>query len=273
MIRRPTRRSIASSSRRPTRSLLDAAVELALLLHRLEAPVPELGRRVDELEVDLLERKAAALRQERLAQRDQALAHTDNRALEHDVVLVDLAVVREAAHRRDRLLREIVLGHGVVRILLDALANAVDLLVDLRAVVVAELTSARGLELHALRMPRADARDFAEPAVSLARKTGDAPARDNALPSATLRHADRVDHLVVSEHGPNRDLLLKHPRREINLLRHGAAVNLDLHNVRLLLRNLRLGNLGVADRTDNLAVVLGTLDFRLDLLRHLLVLA
>ena len=30
------------------RSLLDAAVELALLLRRLEAPVPELRRRVDE---------------------------------------------------------------------------------------------------------------------------------------------------------------------------------------------------------------------------------
>merc|ERR1719498_983224 len=178
-------------------SLLHATVELPLLLRGLEAPVPELGRRVDELEVDLLESNAAALHHERLAQGDHALPHANHRTLEHDVVLVDLAVVRETAHRRDRLLREIILGHGVVRVLLDALANAVDLLVDLRAVVVAELTSTRGLELHALRVPRANARDFAEPAVRLPRKTSDAPACDNTLPSATLRHANRVDHLVV----------------------------------------------------------------------------
>merc|ERR1719335_1698989 len=261
------------SPRRAPRSLLDAAVELALLLRGLEAPVPELGRRVDELEVDLLERNAAALHHEGLAQGDHALPHANHRTLEHHVILVDLTVVREAAHRRDRLLREIVLGHGVVRILLDALADAVDLFVDLRAVVVAELTGTRGLELHALRVPRANARDFAEPAVRLARKTSDAPARDNTLPSATLRHADRVDHLVVGEHGSNRDRLLEHLRAEVNLLRDRAAVHLDLHDVRLLLPNLRLGNLGVADRTENLAVVLGALDLRLDLLRHLLVLA
>ena len=49
---------------------------------------------------------------------------------------------------------------SVVRILLNALADPVDLLVDLRAVVVAELPSARRLELHALRMPRANARNL-----------------------------------------------------------------------------------------------------------------
>merc|ERR1719331_3208292 len=140
-------------------------------------------------------------------------------------------------------------------------------------VVVTELTSARGLELHTLRVPRANARDFAEAAVSLARKTSAAPARDDTLPSATLRHANRIDHLVVGEHGTNGDRLLEHLRAEINLLRDGTAVDLDLHDVGLLLPNLRLGNLGVADRTDNLAVVLGALDLGLDLLRHLLLLA
>merc|ERR1719387_3122897 len=218
-------------------------------------------------------RDAGALREERLAHRDQALAHADDRALEHDVVLVDLAVVREAAHRRDSLLREVILRRGVRRVLLEALADAVDLLVDLRTVVVAELTGARGLELHALRVPRANARDFAEPAVGLASKTSDAPTRDNALPSATLRHADRVNHLVVSEDGGDGDRLLEHLRAEINLLRDGAAVHLDLHDVRFLLPDLRLRDLGVADRTDNLAVILGTLDLGLDLLRHLLLLA
>ena len=43
--------------------------------------------------------------------------------------------------------------------------------------------------------------------------------------------------------------------------------------MRLLLPDLRLRNLGVADRTNHLAVLLGTLDLGLDLLRHLLLLA
>merc|ERR1719335_2170055 len=175
------------SPRRAPRSLLDAALELALLLRGLEAPVPELGRRVDELEVDLLQRDAGALREERLAHRDQALADADDRALEHDVVLVDLAVVREAAHRRDSLLREVILRRGVRRVLLEALADAVDLLVDLRTVVVAELTGARGLELHALRVPRANARDLPETTMGLACETSHTPARDDTFPPATLR--------------------------------------------------------------------------------------
>merc|ERR1719377_257676 len=101
--------------------LLDAAVELALLLRGLEAPVPELRRRVDELEVDLLKRDARALRKERLAQRDTALLHASHCTLEHDVVLVHITVVGETAHRRDRLLREVGLRASVVRILLNAL--------------------------------------------------------------------------------------------------------------------------------------------------------
>ena len=68
---------------------------------------------------------------------------------------------------------------SVVRILLNALADPVDLLVDLRAVVVAELPSARRLELHALRMPRANARNLAETTVGLARETCATPARDD----------------------------------------------------------------------------------------------
>merc|ERR1719253_2363173 len=161
-----------------------AAVELPLLRRCLEATVAELGRRVDELEVDLLERHTRRLRKQGLAHRDEVLLHADNRALDHHVVLVDVAVVREATERRDRLLR-----HLVVRLLLHALANLVDLLVDLRTVEAAELTRARRLPLHALRVPRANARNLTQTTVRLARETAAAPARDHALEPAALRHA------------------------------------------------------------------------------------
>ena len=133
--------------------LLNTAVELPLLLCRLEPTVPELRRGVDELERDLLKRAARRLRHKRLAQRDQSLLHADHRTLDHHIVLIDLTIVRETTERGDSLLREIVVRHRVVRVLLQVLADLVDLLVDLRAVMVTELTAARRLEFDAGRMP------------------------------------------------------------------------------------------------------------------------
>ena len=72
---------------------------------------------------------------QRLAEGDNTLLGTRDRALEHEVVVLDDTVVREATHRRDSLLGDVVLRRGVA--LVVALANAVDLLVELRAVVVA----------------------------------------------------------------------------------------------------------------------------------------
>ena len=51
---------------------------------------------------------------------------------------------------------------------MDALANTVDLLVDLRTVMVALLTSTGHGELHTGRMPRSNASNLAETLVSLA---------------------------------------------------------------------------------------------------------
>lgn len=43
--------------------------------------------------------------------------------LDHEELVLDNAVVREAAHRGDRLLSRVRLGRGVVRVILDALAD------------------------------------------------------------------------------------------------------------------------------------------------------
>merc|ERR1711900_61750 len=96
----------------------NAAVELPLLLRRLEPTVPELRRGVDELERNLLQRVARRLRNERLAQRNHVLLDADHSTLDHDVVLVDLTVVREPTERGDALLRQIAVRHRVVRVLL-----------------------------------------------------------------------------------------------------------------------------------------------------------
>ena len=72
---------------------------------------------------------------ERLANGDDTLLRSGNRALQHEVVVLDNTVVREATHGRDGLLRDIVFRRGVG--LVGATAYTVDLLVELRTVVVA----------------------------------------------------------------------------------------------------------------------------------------
>ncbi len=98
----------------PLLVLLERSHEGHLVLRRLEATVAELGAGVDELQVDLLQRAPLGVGEQRLAQGDGALLRADAAALDHDEVLLHLAVVGEAAHRVDGLVRKIVVGGRVV---------------------------------------------------------------------------------------------------------------------------------------------------------------
>ena len=94
----------------------------------------ELRRGVDELELDLLEVTARGVDHERLAEGDHALLGAGNGALEHQVVVLDDTVVREATHGRDGLLGDVGVRRGVALVVSGT--DTVDLLVELRAVVV-----------------------------------------------------------------------------------------------------------------------------------------
>mmetsp|Transcript_84379 Transcript_84379/g.188443 ORF Transcript_84379/g.188443 Transcript_84379/m.188443 type:complete len:299 (-) Transcript_84379:464-1360(-) len=231
-------------------------IELGLLLAGLEAPVTHLGGGVDELQVDLLGGPAAHLRQQRLAQRDDALLWPHDGALQHHPILRDLAIVEEATHGSDSLLSKIGLGHCTVRVILDGFSDSVDLLVDLGPVAIATLTRTRHLEGHASRVPRANARNLAEAAVGLPHEPGDTPSCNHALDAMALGDANDVDHLVLGEDVCNLHLLLEEAHGEVHLLRSGAAVDLDLFDVRLLLTDLHLADLRVANGADHLAILL-----------------
>ena len=94
----------------------------------------ELRGGVDELELHLLQVPTGGVHHERLADRDDTLLGTRDGTLEHEVVVLDDTVVREATHGRNCLLGNIRLRRRVCFVV--ALANTVDLLVDLRTVVV-----------------------------------------------------------------------------------------------------------------------------------------
>ena len=94
----------------------------------------ELRRRVDELELNLLEIPTRSVHHEGLADSDDTLLGSGDGTLEHEVVVLDDTVVREAAHGSNGLLRDVVLRGRIAFVV--ALADTVDLLVEFRTVVV-----------------------------------------------------------------------------------------------------------------------------------------
>ena len=95
----------------------------------------ELGRCVDELEVDLFQIPTRSVNHERLAKSNDTLLGTGDGTFEHQKVGFHHTIVGEATHGGNSLLRDVRFRRCVTVVI--APANAIDLLVDLSAVVVA----------------------------------------------------------------------------------------------------------------------------------------
>jgi len=250
--------------------LLALAHELGLLLGGLEATMTELGRSIDELEGDLLSGVTAGLSQESLTESQNSLARTDASTLDHDPVVADGTVVREATHRGNLLLGEIELGGGkaisnnVALVILDnsslsgelRSSHLVDLLVDLGTVVVTVLTSTGNRVLDSGRMPGTNTGDLAETLVRLSGQFGGSPTGSHTLETLTLGHTNDVDHLILGEHLGDGNGLFEETNTEVDLSSSVTTVDLDLHEVSLLLGKRKLLNVGVSKNTDDLAVLL-----------------
>merc|ERR1712045_1071078 len=89
--------------------LLEGSHEGSLLLVGLEPAVAELGGGVDELELHVLQSSLLGMGQQTLTQGQGPFLGSDATTLDHKEVLLDLSVVREAAHGVDGLVREVVL--------------------------------------------------------------------------------------------------------------------------------------------------------------------
>lgn len=135
-----------SSSAASSEAGLDGAKELLSLVSGLETTMSNLGGGIDELELDLLEGVSGDLGSEGLSEDNDSLSGSEDGSLEHDEVLLDGSVSSEATHGGDGLLGKVELGGGGVEdllssLVLDGLAESVDLLVGLSTAVVTLLTS------------------------------------------------------------------------------------------------------------------------------------
>lgn len=160
--------------------------------------------------------------------------------------------------RSDGLLGDIDLSGGVVVSI--ALTNAVDLVVDRGSVMVTSLTSTGNSPLDVGRMPSTDTSNLSETLVSLARKLLGTPTGGNTLESVTLGHGNNVNHLILLEDAGNVNGLLEELLTERDLVGDGTTVDLDLHEVGLLLLERGLSDLGVGEDTDDGAVLLDALE-------------
>ena len=225
----------------------------------------QLGRGINELDVDGLELSSGGPGVHALSEDEGSLLGSDAGALDHDVVVLDDSVMGEASERGDVLLGEIVVGGGVVLDTVDlALTDAVDSLVGFGSVMVAELTGTGDSPSDALGMPSSDTTDSPETSMGLSRELLDSESLDDTGESVSLGDSEDVDVLEVVEDLVDLDFLLEERLGEVDLLGDGASVDLDFHNVSLLLSEVEETGLGVADDSDDGSVLLESVEENLE---------
>jgi len=105
-------------------------------------------------------------------------------------------------------------------------------------------------------MPRTNTGDFPETSMGLTVKSGATESLDGTGHTLTAGNSDGVDDFVHVEDFGNLDLLLEFAVGEVDLLTEGATVNLNFHNVGLVLAEVELANLGGSEDADGRAVLL-----------------
>merc|ERR1719458_1064365 len=209
--------------------------------------------------------------EERLPQGKGALLGSNAATLDHDEVLLNLSIVGESSHWVNGLVSNVILGGSVV---LDKLAilhgvasaHPVDLLVHLSPVVVTLLSRPGHSALDSAGMPSSNTSNLPETLVGLPWELLGVPPAGNTLVSVTLGHSDNINHLVLGKHFADWNLLLKVLAGKVDLIGNGASVELDLHDVSLLLPAAEQLHLGVDDDPDGGAVLLHLVEVLLYLL-------
>ena len=126
--------------------------------------------------------------------------------------------------------------------------------------MVTTLTSTGNGPLDVGRMPSTDTSDLTQTLVSLTRKLLGTPTGSDTLETVTSSNGNHVNHLVLLENGVDGDGLLEEVVAEVDLVGDGTTVDLDLHEVGLLLLERGLADLGVGEDADDGAVLLHALE-------------
>ena len=130
--------------------------------------------------------------------------------------------------------------------------------------MVTVLTRSSNREHDVGRMPSTDTGDLSETSMGLSGKLLGTPSSGDTLVTVTLGDGNDIDDLVLLEDGRDLNLLLKVGSCEFDLVGDGSTVDLDLHEVGLLLLETGLGELGVAEDSNDGTVLLDSLHLSAD---------
>jgi hypothetical protein len=126
--------------------------------------------------------------------------------------------------------------------------------------VITILTSTSNSPLNVGWMPSTDTGNLSETLVCLSRKLLGSPSAGDTGEAVTLGNSNNIDHLILLEDSAYLDWLLKETVGEINLVSDATSIDLDLHQVGLLLLKRGHADLGMSKDTDNGAVLLDTFE-------------
>jgi len=218
--------------------------------------VTVLGGGVDEFNFEVLGLPGLGSGLDRLSEDERSLARSHNSTLDEDEIFVDLSVVRESTHGGDVLLNGISLAGSVVNGTTDGSgSNSVKFLVDFGSGVVTHSSSSANSPLDSSGMPGSDTSDLSETSVRFSLESLASVSLDDTLHSLSSGNTDGVNALVGSEDIGNVDLLLEVVLGPLDLVSDGTTVNLDFHDVVLVLSESELADLGGAEDSDDLAVL------------------
>ncbi len=126
--------------------------------------------------------------------------------------------------------------------------------------MVSILTGTSNSPLDVGRMPSTNTSDFSETLVCLSRKLLGSPSAGNTLETLTLGDSNDIDHLVLLKDGIDSNSLLEKTVGKVNLVSNTTSIDLDLHQMCLLLLERSQAELGVGEDTDDSAVFLDALE-------------
>jgi len=201
------------------------SVEFGLLVRGLEFTVSSLGRSIDEFEGNLFKGRSVGLFNEGFSKSDGSSLNSDGRSLDHDEIFLDSSVMGESSHWGDGLGSKIEFGGSSV--VLSGFTHSVDLLVDVRSVVISVLSSSGDSEGYSGWMPCSDTGNLSETLVSLSWESSGSPSGGNSFVSLTLVDSENVNHFVLREDGVNWDVLFEKSDGIIDFSFDCSSVDLD----------------------------------------------
>mmetsp|Transcript_5486 Transcript_5486/g.6689 ORF Transcript_5486/g.6689 Transcript_5486/m.6689 type:complete len:248 (+) Transcript_5486:35-778(+) len=238
---------------------LTLAHKFGFLFSGLESSVSKFTCSINKFECNFFGRVSASLSQKSLSESDNTFNRTNNGTTDHDPIVFDDTIMRETSHRCDFLLgqikfsRSMSVSNDVSFIVFNNgsfsgelwSSDFVDLLVDLSTMMVTILTSTWDRVLDSTWMPSSNTSNLTETLVSLSWKTRSSPTGGDSFKTFTLGNTNNIDHLILGENLGNWDRLFEKRNSIVNLSSNITSIDLNFHQVSLLLSKWQLSNIRV----------------------------